>query len=182
VFGDTARHFGSRCCDPAGGAVLAGEPFWKQEPAAEYLAWSGLERSSFGTHAENVEAREAEGLVPLVALVATATSGIVTKRCNGAPRQIRGLAPGRHGRHGARDPCRKNRHEYVTWAATRSAGRCTSSRSRAAKSGFPGLEGCHKSGEEARSDSLGRPTLVRNLDHHNCRTPLTVVPASERAP
>jgi len=52
-----------------GGAVLAGEPFWKQEPAPEYLAWAGMERRSFGSHAENVEVAEAEGLVPLLALV-----------------------------------------------------------------------------------------------------------------
>jgi SAM-dependent methyltransferase len=52
-----------------GGCVVVGEPFWKREPVAEYLAWSGLRRDEYGSHAQNVEAGEAEGLVPWLALV-----------------------------------------------------------------------------------------------------------------
>lgn len=52
-----------------GGLVLVGEPFWRSEPDAAYLSWSGLQRDSFATHAANVEAGVAEGLVPLIALV-----------------------------------------------------------------------------------------------------------------
>ena len=54
-----------------GGTVVAGEPFWRKDPAAEYVAWSGLKREQFGSHLENVEAGEAEGLVPLLALVSS---------------------------------------------------------------------------------------------------------------
>ncbi len=45
-----------------GGWVVAGEPFWRREPSAEYLEASGDEREDFGTHATNVEAGEARGL------------------------------------------------------------------------------------------------------------------------
>ena len=51
-----------------GGQVLVGEPFWRREPDPAYLAWSGLTREQFGTHAENMEAGAALGLVPLYAL------------------------------------------------------------------------------------------------------------------
>ena len=51
-----------------GGQVLVGEPFWRREPDPAYLAWSGLTREQFGTHAENAEAGVALGLAPLYAL------------------------------------------------------------------------------------------------------------------
>ena len=54
-----------------GGCVLVGEPFWKKEPQDEYLAWSGMTRDEFGSHAGNVEAGQAEGLIPLLALVSS---------------------------------------------------------------------------------------------------------------
>jgi SAM-dependent methyltransferase len=54
-----------------GGCVVVGEPFWKKEPAPEYLAWSGLKRDQFGSHSQNVEAGEAEGLIPLVTMVSS---------------------------------------------------------------------------------------------------------------
>jgi hypothetical protein len=38
---------------------------------AEYLAWSGLRRDEYGSHAQNVEAGEAEGLVPWLALASS---------------------------------------------------------------------------------------------------------------
>lgn len=54
-----------------GGRIVVGEPFWKKEPAPEYLASSGLKRDDFGSHLQNVEAGEAQGLVPWLALVST---------------------------------------------------------------------------------------------------------------
>ncbi len=42
--------------------IIAGEPFWRQEPTAEYVKAIGEERSSFGTHHGNVTAGEALGL------------------------------------------------------------------------------------------------------------------------
>ena len=63
-------HFLARAVKP-GGAVVAGQPFWRKEPGAEFLAWSGLKSDQFGSHLENVEAGEAEELVPLLALVSS---------------------------------------------------------------------------------------------------------------
>jgi SAM-dependent methyltransferase len=37
-----------------GGVVVTGEPFWRKEPGDEYLAWSGMVRDTYGTHASNV--------------------------------------------------------------------------------------------------------------------------------
>jgi SAM-dependent methyltransferase len=99
-----------------GGAVLVGEPFWKQGPAPEYLAWSGMERDSFGTHAANVETGEAEGLVPLLALVST---GDEWDRYE----TLQWRATARYGDSHPEDPdlaelttrVAKSRHEYVTW-------------------------------------------------------------------
>ena len=45
-----------------GGWIVAGEPYWRREPAKEYLEASGDERSSFGTHHENGEAGRELGL------------------------------------------------------------------------------------------------------------------------
>jgi SAM-dependent methyltransferase len=42
-----------------GGWVVAGEPYWRQEPASEYLAAIGVERGMFGTHDENAQAGQA---------------------------------------------------------------------------------------------------------------------------
>ncbi len=39
-----------------GGWVVAGEPFWRQEPTAEYLKAIGMERNMLATHGENAEA------------------------------------------------------------------------------------------------------------------------------
>ena len=60
----------SRAVRP-GGLVLVGEPFWRTEPPAEYLAWSGMGRDEFAGHAENVAMGESEGLVPLLAWVSS---------------------------------------------------------------------------------------------------------------
>jgi SAM-dependent methyltransferase len=45
-----------------GGWVVVGEPFWLQEPSAEYLEASGDARESFGSHHANAEAGEERGL------------------------------------------------------------------------------------------------------------------------
>jgi len=45
-----------------GGWVIVGEPFWRREPAEEYLAASAVERDAFGTHLGNAEAGESRGL------------------------------------------------------------------------------------------------------------------------
>ena len=45
-----------------GGWVIAGEPYWLQEPSEDYLQASGLPRDSIGSHAGNVEAGEQRGL------------------------------------------------------------------------------------------------------------------------
>jgi SAM-dependent methyltransferase len=45
-----------------GGWVIAGEPYWLQEPAEEYLQATGLVREAFGTHVGNVEMGEQRGL------------------------------------------------------------------------------------------------------------------------
>ncbi len=54
-----------------GGWVIAGEPFWRQEPPAEYLAASGLSQDAFGTHAGNAEAGERRGLELVHTLVSS---------------------------------------------------------------------------------------------------------------
>lgn len=54
-----------------GGKVLIGDPFWKREPDPEYLASKGVRLDEFDTHAANVEAGVAEGLVPWLALVSS---------------------------------------------------------------------------------------------------------------
>lgn len=45
-----------------GGWVIAGEPYWLQEPSEDYLKASGCSREGIGTHASNVEAGETRGL------------------------------------------------------------------------------------------------------------------------
>ena len=49
--------------------MVAGEPFWRQEPELEYLKIIGEERSSFGTHYENGEAGREFGLTLAYTLV-----------------------------------------------------------------------------------------------------------------
>jgi SAM-dependent methyltransferase len=45
-----------------GSWIVVGEPYWRQEPTAEYLKAAGVERSSIGTHHENVEVGQELGL------------------------------------------------------------------------------------------------------------------------
>lgn len=52
-----------------GSWVVVGEPYWRQEPAAEYLEAIGEERSSFGTHYENGAVGQELGLELVYTLV-----------------------------------------------------------------------------------------------------------------
>jgi SAM-dependent methyltransferase len=46
----------------SGSWVVVGEPYWRQEPPAEYLRAIGEERSTYGTHYENAEMGKEFGL------------------------------------------------------------------------------------------------------------------------
>lgn len=99
-----------------GGQVLVGEPFWRAEPDPAYLAWSGMRREDFGTHAENVATGAAEGLAPLLALV---SNGDEWDRYE----TLQWRAAARHAASHPDDPdvpellarVERNRHEYLTW-------------------------------------------------------------------
>jgi cyclopropane fatty-acyl-phospholipid synthase-like methyltransferase len=52
-----------------GGKILVGESYWKQEPTQEYLAALATTREELQTHADNVAAGVALGLVPIYASV-----------------------------------------------------------------------------------------------------------------
>ena len=45
-----------------GGWIVVGEPYWRQEPPVEYLETLGEERSTFGTHYENIAVGQDLGL------------------------------------------------------------------------------------------------------------------------
>ena len=45
-----------------GGWVVVGEPYWRRDPPAAYLEFSGVGRNDFATHSENVEAGESRDL------------------------------------------------------------------------------------------------------------------------
>jgi len=52
-----------------GSWVVVGEPFWRQEPPAAYLAVIGEDHSTFGTHAGNVAIGQEHGLELVYTLV-----------------------------------------------------------------------------------------------------------------
>jgi len=52
-----------------GGLILVGEPFWLKEPEEEYLKTEELKKEAFGTHYDNVNVGEEEGLTCLYTLV-----------------------------------------------------------------------------------------------------------------
>jgi ubiquinone/menaquinone biosynthesis C-methylase UbiE len=54
-----------------GGQLLIGEGYWKQPPAAEYLALLGEPCGIYHAHAQNITFAEARGLVPLYATVSS---------------------------------------------------------------------------------------------------------------
>jgi hypothetical protein len=49
--------------------IMAGEPFWNDEPSAEHLAAEGFGRDFYSTHDGNVKIGEEEGLTLLYAMV-----------------------------------------------------------------------------------------------------------------
>jgi SAM-dependent methyltransferase len=55
-----------------GGQVLMADPYWRKEPAAEFLAFLGASADVHLTHAGNEAAGLAAGLVPLYSCVSTA--------------------------------------------------------------------------------------------------------------
>ncbi len=60
----------AKCVKP-GGLVWIGEPYWRQEPPAEYLAAAGLKREIFGTHEQNALSGTEHGLVHFYAIVSS---------------------------------------------------------------------------------------------------------------
>lgn len=52
-----------------GGWIVVGEPYWRQEPAAEFLKATGVERGTFGTHHKNAEVGQELGLELVYTLV-----------------------------------------------------------------------------------------------------------------
>ena len=93
-----------------------GEPFWAAEPGDPYLAWLGMRRDAFGTHAGNVEAGVELGLTPLLALV---SSGDDWDRYE----TLQWRAAARHAAAHPEDPdlpellarVERGRHAYLTW-------------------------------------------------------------------
>ncbi|MGD1993703.1 MAG: class I SAM-dependent methyltransferase [Anaerolineae bacterium] len=54
-----------------GSWIVVGEPYWRQEPAREYLEAIGEERGRYGTHYENVKIGEEQGLELVYTLVSS---------------------------------------------------------------------------------------------------------------
>ncbi len=52
-----------------GGLIAVGEPFWMKEPCDEYLTVADLSRDDLGTHRENIQVGEGEGMNCLYTLV-----------------------------------------------------------------------------------------------------------------
>ena len=59
---------------------LVGEPFWRQEPAQEYLDAIQAQRDEFATHAGNVGIGVDLGLTPLYATASNPLEGVITAR------------------------------------------------------------------------------------------------------
>lgn len=51
--------------------IVVGEPYWRQEPTAEYLATVSEKREAYGTHVENVDVGQALGLELTYTLVSS---------------------------------------------------------------------------------------------------------------
>lgn len=47
------------------GLIMVGEPYWRSQPTTEYLEAAKMPAEAFGTHAGNIEAALAAGLIPL---------------------------------------------------------------------------------------------------------------------
>ena len=104
------------CAARPGGLVLVGEPFWRTEPPAEYLAWSGIARHDFAGHAENVAIGESEGLVPLLAWVSSEEDWdrYETLQWRAAARYA-AANPDDPDVHDLLERVAHARHEYLTW-------------------------------------------------------------------
>jgi SAM-dependent methyltransferase len=51
--------------------IVVGEPYWRQPPAEEYLAAIGQQRSTYGSHKENVDVGQTQGLELAYTLVSS---------------------------------------------------------------------------------------------------------------
>jgi len=51
------------------GLIMVGEPYWLKEPGEEYLRADKIHRKDFGSHRENVQTGEAEGLTCIYTIV-----------------------------------------------------------------------------------------------------------------
>lgn len=99
-----------------GGQVLVGEPFWRSEPAPEYLAWSGMARDDFGSHAGNVAVGEELGLVPLLAFVSSGADWdrYETLQWRAAARYV-AAHPDDPDVPALLERVARTRHEYLAW-------------------------------------------------------------------
>jgi SAM-dependent methyltransferase len=96
--------------------IVVGEPYWRQPPAEEYLEAIGEQRSNYGTHKENVEVGQAQGLELAYTLV---TSPDDWDRYEG----LQWYAAERWARANPEDPdvdavlerVRQNKMAYLTW-------------------------------------------------------------------
>jgi SAM-dependent methyltransferase len=96
--------------------IVVGEPYWRQPPAEEYLEAIGEQRSSYGTHKENVEVGQAQGLELAYTLVSSPDDW---DRYEG----LQWYAAERWARAHPEDPdveevlerVRKNKMAYLTW-------------------------------------------------------------------
>jgi len=96
--------------------IVVGEPYWRQPPAEEYLAAIGEQRSTYGTHKENVEVGQAQGLELAYTLVSSPDDW---DRYEG----LQWYAAERWARAHPEDPdveallerVRRNKMAYLTW-------------------------------------------------------------------
>ena len=96
--------------------IVVGEPYWRQPPAEEYLAAIGEQRSTYGTHKENVEVGQAQGLELAYTLVSSPDDW---DRYEG----LQWCAAERWARAHPEDPdaeavlerVRRNKMAYLTW-------------------------------------------------------------------
>jgi len=59
------------CLIQPGGLLLIGECYWKQEPAAEYLQFLGVDRGIYSSHEGNIELARQLRLIPLWSTVSS---------------------------------------------------------------------------------------------------------------
>jgi SAM-dependent methyltransferase len=99
-----------------GGQVLVGEPFWRAEPCAEYLDWSGIGRDDFAGHEENVAIGESAGLIPLLAWVSSSEDWdrYETLQWRAAARYA-ATRPGDPDVPELLERVARGRHEYLAW-------------------------------------------------------------------